>query len=417
MNQKIGSAGKCPHITFSDPAVLACPFPAYKTLREEAPVYLDPVTGMYVVTRYDDLRAIAADPETFANNTGQLLGRRAAATEEGTEMLEKAGYPEVNTLVTNDPPDHRRYRSLVDMAFSIKRIAAIKPRITEIANKLIDAFPHEPFDFVKSFAIWLPMQMIAEQLGVPPEMGGTFKRWSDATIEATDPRITHDRHLECSRIKLEMNRFLWTRGEELRIRPDDTLISDIANLTLDNRLLTRAEFCSLLVQLLVGGNETTTSALASGMYHLAAKPELQARLRASPDKIKAFCEEVLRLESPLQGLWRRATKATTVGGVEIPEGAILNIRWAAGNRDSKMFPDPENIDLDRLNHNQHLTFGHGIHYCIGNQLGRAELQLGFAALLARSRNLRLAHGEEGVDRLVHFMAYGPTRLMVEFDPA
>lgn len=417
MNKQVSPVGKCPHISFSDPTVLACPVPVYKMLREEAPIYLDPVTGMYVVTKYEDARAIAADPATFANNTGQMVGRQSEATAEGTKLLADAGFAEVNTMVTNDPPDHRRYRSLVDQAFSIKRIAAIKPRIVQIASDLMDAFPQAPFDFVQSFAIWLPMRMIAEQLGVPPEMGDTFKRWSDATIAATDPRITRERHLECSNIKLEMNRFLWSRAETLRRQPNDTLISDIANLTLDDRPLTREEFCSVLVQLLVGGNETTTSSLASGMYHLATKPALQAELRANPDRIKAFSEEVLRLESPLQGLWRRATKAVTVNGVDIPEGAILNVRWAAGNRDPAMFPNPDEIDLSRTNLNQHLTFGHGIHYCIGNQLGRAELQLGFAALLARSRAIRLAQGEAGVDRLVHFMAHGPTRLMIAFDPA
>jgi cytochrome P450 len=406
---------KCPHITFADPDILACPLEAYKTLQDEAPVYHDPGTGMYVVTRYADIRAIAADPQTFVNNTGQLQGRQTPATARIDAMLEEAGVTEVNTLVTNDPPDHRRYRSIVDKAFRINRVIAMKPRISEIANELIDSLPREPFDFVQAFAIWLPMRMIAEQLGVPPEMGDTFKRWSDATIESTDPRIDPDRHVECTKLKIEMNLFLAVRGDALRATPDDTLISDIANSTVDGRPLTRGEFCSLVVQLLVGGNETTTSALASGVYHLASNPDLQAELRAAPAKLKAFCEEVLRLESPLQGLFRRSIAPTTLGGVEIPEGAILNIRWAAGNRDPRMFPEPEMIMLDRPNSTQHLTFGHGIHYCIGNQLARAELHHGFEALLARSRNIGLTGEEGGIERLVHFMAHGPRKLVISFE--
>jgi cytochrome P450 len=404
---------QCPHLTLTDPAVLACPWPAYKTLREEAPIYRDPVTGMYIVTRFADIRAIAADPKTFVNNTRQLQGRQTPATPIIERMMREAGVEEVNTMVTNDPPSHRLYRTLVDKAFSPRRVAAIEDRILEIAHELIDDFPDGPFDFVQRFAIWLPMRMIAEQLGVPPEMGATFKAWSDATIEATDPRITPEQHVECSRLKIEMNQFLAARGEELRIAPDDTLISAIANATVDDRALTKGEFCSVLVQLLVGGNETSTNALASGLYHLASKPELQAQLRADPDKIKAFSEEVLRLESPLQGLYRRATATVTLGEVDIPEGAILNLRWAAGNRDPEAFPDPDEIVLDRPNATQHLSFGFGIHYCIGNQLARAELRHAFAALLARSRNIRLADGERSVTRLVHYMAHGPSALEIE----
>ena len=410
------AAGACPHITFADPAVLACPLPAYRALQQEAPVYKDPGTGMYVVTRYADIRAIAADPKMFINNTGQLQGRQTPVTGQINAMMQAAGVEEVNTLVTNDPPEHRLYRSLVDKAFGVRRVAAMEPRIVEIANELIDAFPKQPFDFVQAFAIWLPMRMIAEQLGVPPEMGDTFKTWSDATIECTAPLIDPDRLLECTRIKIEMNQFLVARGEELRAAPNDTLISAIANSTIDGRQLTQGEFCSLLVQLLVGGNETTTSALASAMYHLASKPELQAELRKDFEKIKSFVEEVLRLEAPLQGLFRRATAATEIGGVEIPEGAILNIRWAAGNRDPAIFPDSDSIVLDRPNATQHLTFGMGIHYCIGNQLARAELYHGLSAILARTREIRLANGEDGLQRLVHFMAHGYTKLMVEVEP-
>lgn len=415
MNEPSTAVGQRPHLTLADPEILACPWPAYKMLREEAPIYRDPGTGMYVVTRFADIRAIAGDTKTFINNTQQLQGRQTPATPTIERMMKEADIEEVNTLVTNDPPSHRTYRTLVDKAFSPKRVAAIEDRILEIAHELIDGFPDGPFDFVRYFAIWLPMRMIAEQLGVPPEMGETFKAWSDATIEATDPRISPERHIECTRLKIEMNQFLAARGAELQIAPDETLISAVANASVDGRQLTKGEFCSLLVQLLVGGNETSTNALASGLYHLATKPDLQAELRAEPEKLKAFSEEVLRLESPLQGLFRRATAPVTLGGVDLPEGAILNLRWAAGNRDPEVFPNPDEIVLNRPNATQHLTFGFGIHYCIGNQLARAELRHSFGALLARSRNIRLVGGEAGVTRLVHFMAHGPTALEIELE--
>lgn len=402
-------------INLLNPDVQRCPFATYRQLREEKPVYCDPMTGMYIVTRYTDIKKIAANPQVFRNNTGQLQNRVTPASGQIDAMMAEADLEEVNTLVTNDPPDHRRYRSLVDKAFAGPRVKAITPRIAEIANDLIDNFPQRPFDFVQLFAILLPMRMIAEQLGVPPAMSQTFKLWSDATIEATNPNIDPQRQIECARLKIDMNRFLADRGEALKKAPDDTLISTIANLTLDGEPLTRGEFCSLLVQLLVGGNETTTSALASGVYHLATRPELQMRLRAEPEKIATFCEEVLRLESPLQGLFRLVAEDTEIGGVEIPAGSILNVRWAAGNRDPDMFVHPDAIDLDRPNAAQHLSFGFGIHYCLGNQLARAELQNGFRLLLQRSRNIRLADAAEGAQRLAHFIAYGFQRLDVIYE--
>jgi len=405
------------NISFTDVEVLKCPVAAYRRLHEEAPVHLDPVTGMYYVTRFADIRKIALDPRTFSNDTQLLSARQTPATERITAMYAEIDVTEVNTLVTNDPPSHRSYRALVDMAFRDQRITAIEPRIQEIANDLIDAFPGDAFDFVKAFAIPLPIRMIAEQLGVPPTMIDTFKRWSDATIESTDPRLAPDRQIELAAQKREMFEFFLKHRSARQNAPDDTMISDIANAQYDGRPLNPSEFCGIMIQLLVGGNETTTSALASGAYYLATRPDLQDELRADPDKVRAFVEEVLRLEAPLAGLYRRATKAVAIGGVDIPEGAILHLRWAAGNRDEERFPNAAEIDLERANAAQHLAFGAGIHYCLGNQLARAELYHGFRALLSRSRAITLSDDPQPVERLLHFFAQGPIRLQVRFDRA
>ena len=404
-------------ISFMDTEVLKCPVPHYRRLREEAPVYLDAKTGMYYVTRFADIRKIALDPRTFSNKTQQMTGRQSEATARIEAIFSEVGVSEVETMVTNDPPAHRSYRSLVDMAFRDEKIAAIEPRIQAIADELIREFPAEPFDFVDAFAIQLPVRMIAEQLGVPPEMVDTFKRWSDATIESTDPRLATERQIELASIKGEMFAFLLKQGEARKSEPDDTMLSEIANAQFEERTLTPSEFCSIMVQLLVGGNETTTSAFASGVYHLVQRPDLQDQLRAEPQKMRAFVEEVLRLEAPLAGLYRRATKAVTIGDVNIPEGAILHIRWAAGNRDEARFANADEIDLDRPNAAQHLTFGAGIHYCLGNQLARAELFHGLNALLAHSRRITLADEADPIEHLVHFFAYGPKKLRIIFERA
>ena len=399
-------------LTLADPAALACPFATYDRMRAAGPLYRDPVTQMYVVTDFELIRQIAANPALFSNDTRQLQNRDTPAAAEIRRLLLEADFLPVNTLVTNDPPSHRRYRSLVDKAFNLARVEAAEPRIIEIAGGLIDAFPEAPFDVVAALAVPLPVRMIAELLGVPAEMGADFKRWSDATLEAADVNIAPARQIACVKAQIEMFQFFWARIEALRQAPQDSLISDLANTSVEGRPLDRHELTSILLQLLVAGNETTTNALAWCAERLAADPELQAQLRARPDRIEAFTEEVLRLHAPLQGLFRRATRAATLAGTELPEGAILNLRWGAGNRDAAQFPDPDRIACERSNVTQHLTFGFGVHYCLGNRLARAELQQAVRLLLERSHVIALAEVEDARVQHGHFIAYGLSRLML-----
>jgi cytochrome P450 len=406
-----------PPLTLGDPQVQACPFPTYDRMRAKSPVYFDPVTGMYVVTAFDLVRQVAANPALYSNDTRQLLDRDTPAAAEIRKLLQEADFLPVNTLVTNDPPSHRRYRSLVDKAFNIARVEAAEPRIIDIAGQLIDALGDGPTDFVQAFAIPLPMRMIAELLGVPPEMSDTFKRWSDATLESADFNIPPERQIACVKAQIEMFQFFWMRAEELRQAPQNTLISDLANTRLEGELLNRHELTSILLQLLVAGNETTTNALTWCADHLASSPQLQAELRARPEHIPAFTEEVLRLQAPLQGLFRRVLQPVELGGVALPEGAILNLRWGAANRDACEFAQPEVLDLGRSNITQHLTFGFGVHYCLGNRLARAELQQGVRLLLERTASIELAGSADARRQTGHFIAHGLSRLMLKLTPA
>jgi cytochrome P450 len=403
--------------TMASPEVMVCPFAAYDEIRESTPAYIDPVTGFYVVTRFADIRAIAADPGSFSNRTGILTRRTTSAKEEIEALYVSEGVPHINTLVSNDPPDHRRYRALVDKVFSTLRVRSAEASIQAATDEMIDAFPVGHFDFGQAFAIALPVRIIAEQLGVPPERGADFKRWSDALLEAANQGLTHEQELAAARTIIEMQKYFRDMTAATRAAPDDSLLSALANTVVDDVPLCETEVVALLQQILVAGNETTTNALASGMLRLVDDPVLQAELRADPGLIPNFCEEVLRLDSPLQGLFRRATRATEIGGVTVPEGAILDLRWGAGNRDERHFAAAEKVDLTRKNPSQHLAFGFGIHFCIGNQLARAELRIAFTRLLARSSNIRLANIADAVDRRPHFIAYGVRRLMIVFDHA
>ncbi|MFW3895143.1 cytochrome P450 [Pseudomonas bharatica] len=402
----------CP-ISMTDPKVMGCPFSAYDAVREQQEIYVDPVSGFYVVTRYDDVKAIADDPHTFSNSTGQLGTRSQQASQKVAQLYRSEGFLHVDTLVTNDPPSHTRYRSLVDKAFNALRIRSAEGTILSVTNGLIENFPEGPFDFAQAFSIPLPVRMIAEQLGIPAEKGADFKRWSDALLQQSNPALNEQQMLDVAKVVIEMQNFFAQMIRATREQPTGTLLSDLANLDIDGEPLSEGELVSILMQLLVAGNETTTNTLSAAVLRLAQDPDLQDHLRKNPQQIRNFYEEVLRLDAPLQGLFRRATKATQVGTTAIPEGAILNLRWGAGNRDPQRYENRDQLDLDRKAVTQHLAFGHGIHFCLGNQLARAELRIGLTRLLEETTSIRLADCEDNVVRPPHFIAYGISKLMIE----
>jgi len=404
-------------LTLTNDEVLLCPFAAYKTLRDEHPVYKDPVSGMFIVSRYDDIRAVAGNPRLFSNQTGSLSDVAFKRDDEAARIMKSQACPHVDTLVTADPPAHTRYRSLVDKAFSVVRIRKMEDYIERVARERVAAFEaNGRAEFVSEMAVPMPVYIIADQLGVPRDRYAEFKRWSDAKLMISDVRLPDDVRADSARAIVEMHRFLVAQTEAYRHTPADNIFSDIANGQVDGRPLDVNEVVSIISQLLVAGNETTTNTMAMGL-HLMITEGHEAALRAEPAKIAVFVEEVLRLTTSLQGLFRRATADTELHGIRIPKDAILMLRWAAGNRDERRFEQPERLDLERKDAQRHMTFGYGAHFCIGNQLARAELRIGFKVLLERLRGIRLANEPEAVRWIVHAFARGLSQLKIEFDKA
>lgn len=401
-------------ITFTDPEMLRCPFQAYKTLRDEHPVFRDPVTGMFVVTRYDDIRTVAGNPALFSNDTRQLANRQTEATPEMERLYREQGYEPVNTLVTNDPPSHKQYRSLVDYAFRMSRVDQLGAYIDGVARDLVAAMARKDnAEFIREIAVPMPMRIIADQLGVSPDHLHDFKRWSDALLVAADILSSPETQVAATRAIIELQRYMAERVEHFRRHPADNVISDLARAEIDGRPLEMKEIVSLLQQLLAAGNETTTNTMAMGMA-MIIRDGLEQTLRDNPDRIANFVEEALRLGSPLQGLFRRATADTELQGVQIPAGAIVMLRWAAGNRDERRFDNPEQVVLDRRAPNQHLAFGFGTHFCVGNALARAELRAVFRVLLQELKNFRLVDEPE---LIVHSFARGIARMRIAYNKA
>lgn len=402
--------------SFADPAVKMCPFPVYDRLRAEQPVYQDPLTGHYVLTRYEDVRKALMRPAVLSNRAGTSLIRPSPVAGEIARRYAERGWAPLDTLVTNDPPSHRLYRALVDKVFTTARVKTMEPGISGIVERLIDGFIDKPeADFLADFAVQLPMIVIAGQLGVAAEDMDRFKLWSDVSVEQVGPTITPERELEVVDLLIDMQNYLAAVVERVLVTPEDSIISDLAHAEVDGRRATMQEILSILHQFLVAGNETTTTTLASGMRLLAEQPALLEALHADPGRIGSFVEETLRAQSPIQTLFRKATEDTEIGGVAIPAGAIVEVRYGAANRDPERFGCPAEIDLDRANAAQHLAFGAGIHLCIGNQLARGELRLAFEALTRRLANVRLSRGEAGVAMIPSYIAHGPSMLWIAFD--
>lgn len=414
VNEKV-LVGGFEGITFSDPETRRCPFPAYHKLRAEAPVYQDPVSGNYVLTRYEDVRRAVLN-KTLSVKTGVIQTRKSSVSDQVDRMFEEQGYLPVDTLVTNDPPSHKHFRVLVDKAFTRDKVAGLDAQIEASVTELIDTFIDEPeVDLFERFAMPLPMTVFTDILGVNDRDIAKFKRWSEMSLESSNPVLAPERELEIVPHVIELQRYLAANAERVRAQPDDSLLSTIANSEVDGRALTMQELVSILFLLFLAGGETTANAIAGGIKLLIDRPALADEIRDNSAKMDAFIEETLRIMAPATVMFRRATEPLTIGDVAIPENAIIETRFGAANLDPDVFPDPEAVNLERANGRAHLTFGAGIHMCIGNQLARSELRAAFGQLLLRAKNFRPARGEASYAYTTTYVAYGLTQLWISFD--
>jgi cytochrome P450 len=389
-----------------DQSALRCPYTFFEQLRADAPVTFVPEIECFVVSRYDDIVDISRHPETFSSimPTGPVLARQMMETmmslaqedpEFGQRMLNQRGN-QVRVLLGADPPDHPRQRKLVNRAFTPPKVKALGPRIREVANQLVDAFAERgQAELVTEYGVLLPLTIIAECLGVNDDDLPKFKRWSDDFVAAIG---NHDMSREQLKalVQTQGEFFVYFRDKiaERRLERKEDLISDVVYAELDGEPLSENEMLGMFSQFLVAGNETTTKLIASSVRILCEQPDLMARLREDPSLIAGFVEEALRLEAPVQGLFRTALTDTVVGGVDVPAGSHLMIVYASGNYDESQFAAPEAVDPCRSNAMKHLAFGHGAHYCLGAALARAEGRIAVETLLERLDDIAIVPGTE-----------------------
>lgn len=402
-------------LDFFSAEVQECPFQIYRQLQDEAPVWQMPGTNVFVVTRYSDIRDIIRDPARFSSSFGALLN--AGSSNKEVDAIYGQGYEMVETLLTQDPPRHRVYRNLVNKVFSNKRIEGMRDYIQSITDELIDAWIDDgEVDLMNRLCVPLPIYVIADQLGVPRAELPLIKKWSDASASRLGRLADAEQQIQNAKDIVEFQHYFADLIDRMRESPEDNIISDLANNTIDEgRLLTKPEALGMIQQILVAGNETSTAGIAGGVVLLIENADEQTKLRNNPDLIPGAVEEILRLETPTSGMWRTATEDTEVGGVPIPKGAFLMVRFAAGNRDESVFSCGHEMKVDRDNASNHLAFGQGTHFCLGAQLARSEMQIALGSLLARTDNWGLVEGKNTLTHNPNVLLRGLKDLYISFD--
>jgi len=353
------------------------PYPTLALLRAQAPVRrVDLADGpVWLVTRYDDVRAALADPR-LSKNWRFLLPPETRADAPGEQDP---------MMLLRDPPDHTRLRKLVSRTFTARRIAALRPRVAEIAAELLDAVPGDaPFDLMERYAFPLPVQVICELLGVPAADRDRFGAWSRVLIDQSTPDDAY--HADA-----QLRGYLAELIARRRAEPDGALLSALAQVAdEDGDRLSESELVAMATLLLIAGHETTTNLLGNAVLALLTHPDQLALLRARPELMPRAVEEFLRFDGPVwNATYRFTTEDVEIGGVTVPAASAVQLTLGSANRDDARFPDAAELRIDR-DAGGHVAFGHGIHFCLGAPLARIEGEVALSALLARFPALELA---------------------------
>lgn len=402
-----------------DRATQQNPFPAYATLRREAPVFRHPASGLFMVSTMDAVLEVLGQPNLFSSESAKArTDTRPSPVDEQIREIMAEGYPMIATMLTADPPAQTRYRKSIGKPFTPRRIREFEPILRAATTELIDAWPAEgTIDFDATFATPFPIRAISFALRIAAEREKDVRRWSDDSVASLGTRITDERRVEAARGVVESQRYWASRFEESRATPTDDIVSNLVNADFEDhtgaiRKLEIAEFISMMRQFMVAGNETTTKLIGEAIRLLIENPAEWRRIQEHPETIPNMVEEALRMASPNQGLFRTATDDAEVAGVRIPKGSRLWVIFGSANRDEKYFPDPDRFDPTRENLRDHIAFGKGTHVCPGAPLSRLEGLIAFEELARRVESFALPEGFE-IEYEPSFVLRGLARLSLD----
>lgn len=352
-------------------------FDWFSQMRTDHPVLYDERTRFWQVFRYADVQQVITDHQIFSSEA-------VPGFSDDTFLSD--------TLVAKDPPDHRKLRNLVNLAFTPRAVSQLSERIVQITQELLDAvLPQGQMDFVSDIAFPLPAKAIATLLGVPEEDWDIFRRWARGP-ESPSPSSTREEAMHSLRtMEQQMYDYFSDLLAVRRRSPREDLLSTLSVAEIDGTRLSESELVKFCLLLLAAGQETTKNLLANAIYCLTEYPDRYEQLMQEPDLMPSAIEEVLRYLPPVWFTFRRTKTAVELGGQRLPENAIVQAWNASANYDATVFADPERFDIRRES-NRHLTFGHGIHFCIGAPLARLETRLALPMILAQLTSLQRVPG-------------------------
>lgn len=364
------------------------PYPLYSAIRATSPVYFDAQLGRWLITGYDEAVAVLGDPRFSSKMAVQAFRADADAAQS------PAARYFASTMVANDPPAHTRLRNLANKAFTPRVVEQLRARIQRLIDALLDAVQASgQMEVMRDLAYPLPLRVIAELLGVEPEMSAQLKQWSNEIVKFVGtPNATPEMLAAANRSVTERNAYILKLAAQRRTQPRADLITALTDVEEAGDRLSDEEICATCGILLTAGHETTSNLIGNGLLALLRHPEQLARLRDEPDLITPAVEELLRYDSPAQWTTRLATEDIEIGGAHISRGQVVLVGNGAANRDPARFSEPDALELDR-NPNRHLAFGQSIHFCLGAALARLEGQLAIQTVLRRLPSLRLAATE------------------------
>ena len=340
-------------------------------LREQAPVARSTV-GLYEILRYEHCERLLRDTSLHQALSGMLSYQ---------DIHDGPLYDWWQLIMNNhDAPTHTRLRSLVGRAFTPKQVDLVRERIREVASQLVrDLTGVGEIDLLHTFCHELPLVVLCEMLGVPPGEQHVVEQWTTLVGLAFTPVIPREMRAEIERAVVEFNEYADDLIDRCRARPRDDLLAALVQAEDGGDRLSHAELRALIINLLFAGHDTTKSLLSIGAWELAAHPDSLAQLRADPTLVTSTVEEIARFETPISGIPRITTTDITVADYDIPAGSYITMSVPSANRDPRRFPEPDRFDITRID-SHHLTFGFGVHHCVGASVARAEVQEGLAAL-------------------------------------
>ncbi len=412
------------HTLLTTPEGRADPYPHYARIRERTPLFRSSM-GSWIVTRFDDCQRVLRAPH-FGKGSDQdatlrmRIGRWGIPAEEVADFCEF--FERRQSMLTLNPPDHTRLRGLVARAFTPSTVEELRPHVVSLCDGLLDAMADvagngDSVDIMNELAFPLPVAVIGELLGVPMADRAQFQALVRAATRILEPTSEVEDLRGARAARMSMEQYFETLIAERRQRPADDLLSQLIAVSDGSDRLSQDEVISTAILLFAAGFETTTNLIGNGLSALLSHPEEQARLRASvedPDAVQRAVEELLRWDSPVQLDGRMVLRATEVAGQTLAPGDQVMTLLGAANRDPRRFSEPESLDLGR-DEGPPMSFGSGIHYCLGAALARLEGQVCFGRLLTRFKDIQL--GEAGIAHRDTITLRGLVRLPVELTPA